>query len=345
MAVNKNELTRYHVLDRCLGNPAKKYFIEDLIEACNTQLLEIDPASGGIQRRQLLNDIRFMESPEGWSIPLNRLREGKRVYYRYSIQGYSIHNQPLNQAQIEQLRAAMQILVRFEGMPQFGWVQELMPKLEQNFLLEEDAPPIISFDSNQYLKGIEFLGSLFHHILYKHPLCISYHSFKHNAARDIVVHPYYLKQYNNRWFLLGFGQEYKTLITLALDRMVDIQQVSIDFRPNTQWNFEEHFEDIIGVTRYMDVDMEKIQLWFSPESAPYVLSKPLHGSQKVIAKSSEGIVISIEVIPNFELQNLILSFGERVKVLSPDSFRTIVLERISASYRLYHGTEAASLTS
>lgn len=336
MAVNKNALARYHVLDRCFGNPSKKYFIQDLIEACTKQLLEIDPNSSGIQRRQILSDIKFMEGPEGWNIPLARHREGKKIYYRYFKKDFSIHNQPLNQSQIEQIRAAMQILSRFEGMPQFGWVHELMPKLEQNFLLVKDTPAIISFDNNQYLKGIEHLGSLFNHILYHQTLYIAYHSFKYDSAKNITLHPYYLKQYNNRWFVLRFGEEYKTLITLALDRITGIETSELKFRLNTQWNFEEYFEDIIGVTRYNEAEIDKIHLWFSPSSAPYVLSKPLHGSQKVVSRSSEGLEVSIEVIPNFELQNLILSFGERVKVLQPEHFRKTIQERLmqaSAHYQ------------
>jgi predicted DNA-binding transcriptional regulator YafY len=198
MAVNKNAYTRYRVLDRCFSNPAKRYFIRDLIDACSNALLEIDPNSNGISRRQVEQDIRYLESAEGGSIPLVRRRDGKKIFYRYSDPNFSINNQPLNQVELEQIKSAMHILARFNGMPQFEWVNELAPKMEQTFLLEKNNQTIISFDNNRYLKGIEHLGKLFQSILYKLVLRIEYQSYKNETAKAYHIHPYYLKQYNNR---------------------------------------------------------------------------------------------------------------------------------------------------
>ena len=76
MATNKNALIRYKVLDKCFRNPGKRYYINDLIEECEIVLLDIDPGSNGISRRQIFEDIAFMESKEGWSIELDKLRDG-----------------------------------------------------------------------------------------------------------------------------------------------------------------------------------------------------------------------------------------------------------------------------
>ncbi len=80
MPTNKNATIRYHALDKCFRNPGRRYFWEDLTDACNQALRDFDPACEGIQRRQLLDDIRFMESEQGWSAPLERHKEGKRVF-------------------------------------------------------------------------------------------------------------------------------------------------------------------------------------------------------------------------------------------------------------------------
>ncbi|PWG78017.1 helix-turn-helix transcriptional regulator [Pararcticibacter amylolyticus] len=335
MAVNKNAQTRYHVLDKCFANPVKKYFIEDLLKCVNERLLEIDPDSRGIKRRQLLEDIRYMESSEGWSAPIDHIPDGKRVYYRYSDKNFSIDNQPLNQAEIEQLRDAMRLLTRFQGLPQFEWVHELGPKLEQAFLLENESAPIISFDSNSYLKGIELLAPLFHHILYKNPLCISYQSYKSDHARDFIIHPYYLKQYNNRWFLLGLNDALNKITILALDRILGISEEDIVFIPNTEYDFNEYFEDVIGVTIVEGSEPVTVVLQFPPRAAPYVLSKPLHGSQKRISNDESGLVVSLEVIPNFELESLILSFGETVKVLEPADLKERIKERLMEALKGY----------
>ncbi|WP_221391600.1 YafY family protein [Dyadobacter sp. NIV53] len=334
MAVNKNAQTRYRVLDKCFSNPVKKYFIQDLIEAIEKVLLEIDPDSNGIKRRQVEEDMKYMESAEGWEIPLDRLKDGKRKYFRYSDIHFSIDKQPLNQAELEQIKSAMHILSRFQGMPQFEWVHELSPKLEQAFLLEKNTETIISFDNNRYLTGIEYLGRLFHDILYKRPLSIQYQPYKLDKLTEYVIHPYYLKQYNNRWFLFGLHNDYKKITNLALDRIAGISQIEIPFIPNTICDFNEYFEDIIGVTKYEHVEVQKIILAFDKQIAPYILSKPLHESQKLVSHDEE-LIISIEVIPNYELESMILSFGDRVRVLAPEGFRNVIAERLKMGFDKY----------
>jgi hypothetical protein len=136
MSRNKNALIRYKILDKCFRNPGKKYFIEDLIRECEQVLLEIDPQSNGISRRQIFDDIAFMESSEGWNIELDKIRESRRIYYRYSDLSFSINNMPLNEVEIHQLKSALDILTQFKGMPQFEWIHELVPKLQQGIVYE-----------------------------------------------------------------------------------------------------------------------------------------------------------------------------------------------------------------
>ena len=118
MSVNKNALIRYQVLDRCFRNSGRMYFWEDLLEECNKALIDFDTNNNGIQRRQLFDDIRFMESEVGWAIPLARTRHGRKVYYRYEDLSFSISNQPLNDLEVEQIKSAVQIFSRFSGIPQ-----------------------------------------------------------------------------------------------------------------------------------------------------------------------------------------------------------------------------------
>lgn len=334
MATNKNANLRYHLLDKCLSNPVKKYFIQDLIDTCTERLLETNANSRGISRRQVLDDLKYMVSEEGYRAPIEHLKDGKKTYYRYSDKNFSIDQQPLNQADIEQIRSAMDILRRFEGMPQFAWVNELSPKLEQAFMMEQNVSPIIGFDNNAYLEGIAYLGKLFEYILYKQTLCITYQSYKSEQAQKFTIHPYYLKQYNNRWFLLGWNAALDRISNLALDRIKYIEEEAQPYRTNNI-DFEEYFDDIIGVTLTDGKEKEKVILRFFPSSAPYVLSKPLHHSQKRISYIDEVLTISIEVIPNYELESLILSFGERVEVLMPNIFKIKIAERLTLTKSIY----------
>jgi len=319
MPLNKNAILRYQVLDKCFRNTGRNYTIEDLLEEINDKLLYDNPKSKGIKRRQLFLDIKFMESEAGWSIDLKRKKQGKKWFYRYRDSNFSINNSPLKEIELEQIKSTLSILSRIKGVSQFKWIEETIPKLEQNLGLKGNSEKIIDFESNQYLKGVKYLGVLFNAILYKKPLRISYQSFKSTKANDSVIHPYFLKQYNNRWYLFGQIARFDTLSNRALDRIISIEELDEDFIENTKYNMDDYFEDIIGVNRGKNMEPELIELHFLPSKAPYILTKPLHGSQKQKTFDETGLNITIEVILNYELKSTLLSFGNEVRVISPKS--------------------------
>ena len=328
MATTKNPLIRYKILDKCFRNPYKRYFIDDLIEACNIVLMEIDPESKGISRRQILDDIAFMESSEGWNIDLQHLKDGRRVYFRYEDINYSINNMPLNEVEINQLQSAMQILNQFTGMPQFGWVNEMLPKLQQGISTTESQKQIISFDSNQYLKGIEYLSVLYNAISFKTVLDITYQDFKSETPYHIVLHQYYLKQYNNRWFLFGMNDENKnTHWNLALDRIEQIEPAPGKYKAD-KTNWEEYFDDVIGVTVPEDAPIEDVVLRFTGDTGKYIYNKPLHGSQKAKWLEQSLLDVTMKLKVNYELERLILSYAGNIEVLKPTALREKIFHKL-----------------
>jgi len=334
MSINKNALIRYQVLDRCFRNPGRMYFLEDLLEECNKALTDLDLDSKGIQRRQLFDDIRFMESEAGWSIPLSKIRYGRKVYYRYEDLSFSINNQPLNASEAEQIKSALRIISRFSGTPQFEWVNEMIPMLESKFGLIERKSEFISFESNIDLKGLHFLTPLFNAIVNERVLLVKYKDFRSSESYEITFHPYYLKQYNNRWFAFGLNSDNQVPIwNLALDRIESLSEISREYKQSeTDW--EEYFFDLVGVTRPEGVNLQEIVLMFTPEVAPYVITKPVHPSQKS-TNGPNGLEVKIKVIPNIELEGLILSFGEQVRVISPQDFKERIFQRLRSAGRLY----------
>ena len=329
MATNKNALVRYKILDNCFRNTGKRYFIGDLIDECEKVLLEIDPESNGISRRQIFEDIAFMESKEGWGIELNKLRDGKKVYYLYSDMTFSINKMPLNEVEINQLKAAVDILSQFKGMPQFDWVNELVPKLKQGIKSEETSTTIMEFDSNQYLKGIEHLGPLHNAIFYKKVLAIEYKPFENDDSFEIQIHPYFLKQYNNRWFLFGYNSENEKYDwNLAIDRIVTIKESNEKFHKNTKIDWHEYFEDVIGVTKPVDGIVQNVELNFRGKTGNYMETKPLHGSQKSKWIDKLTYQVKLQLIINYELERLILSYADSVSVVQPLSLKYTIKKRL-----------------
>lgn len=332
MSVNKNALIRYQALDKCFANWHKRHTIDSLLEYCNTAIYEYNK-SDGIQRRQLFEDIKFMESSQGWEIPLQRIREGNKVFYRYENEDFSINKQPINDWEAEKIKAALLVLSRFKGMPQFEWVNELILKLKNAFDLEENSSEIISFDSNEYLKNIHFIGDLFEAILYKKVLKLEYQTFTDATSKTFEFHPYYLKQHNNRWFVIGLYPRFENLTNFAIDRIINFETSAIDYIP-TSIDFNDYFDDYIGITKPKNA-VEKIVFNAPIYLKPYITTKPLHGSQKRVSESEKNYRFSIELAINFELENLILSYGETLEVIEPIHFREKIKIRLQKSFELY----------
>ncbi len=337
MATNKNAIVRYQALDRCFRNPGRRYTIDELVESCNVALLDLDPASSGVKRRQIFDDIKFMRDSQGFDAPIEAYKDGKKSYYHYSDTSFSITNQPLNEAEANQLREALLTLSRFKGLPQFEWIDEISARLESSFKLKSQAK-VIEFEENPYLYGQEYLGELYHAIVNQKVLTIHYKPFKSDHSCDYRVHPYYLKQYNNRWFLWGLNDRENRLINIALDRIIEIEGSTEKYIQNKEIDFEEFFEDIIGVSIPPSRETVKIDLKIDADLWPYIKTKPIHGSQRVMESNDKFTIIRLELIPNYELESIIFSHADRVEVLAPSDLRDQIMQRIKTLYEKYYGS-------
>ncbi len=325
MATNKHATIRYHTLDQCFSNFGRRYYIEDLVEACNDAIYEYTGTSEGVRKRQIFDDIKFMESEQGWLIPLERHKDARRVYYRYADKSFSIKKQTINESEANQLRETLSILNRFKGMPQFEWMEEWLVRIDSAFQLKNRLnTPIVGFEQNPYLKGLEFFSDLFNAIQYKRALNITYQGFKQEEPQDISIHPYYLKQYNSRWFLFAFNESTQTISNLALDRMIEVKETSIPYIENRDIDFEEYFDDVVGVTVKENTQPEKVILQVSTELLPYIESKPIHGSQKIKERNDDGALIELSLQLNYEFVSLIFSYGEAITVVEPNELKSTI---------------------
>ena len=322
MAQNKNAQIRYKALDKCFSNQFKRFYINDLIEYCSEVLKNHYLEDKGVSRRQILDDINFMRSEAGFDAPIESMKDGKKVYYRYSDPEFSILKSPLNPAELHSLQEAMETLSRINNLPGFDWVSSIQAKLNSGITQSQNQRQIISFEDNEFLKGIEFLNPLYQHILGNQCLDIQYKSFNAEQGKVFCISPYYLKQFNNRWFLFGHNHQLDKIQNLALDRILEIQVSKTAYEDCTV-NFQEYFEDIIGVTNDEMKDPVEIKIELSENIIPYIQSKPIHGSQKL-----KGNVLSIQVKLNYELESLILSYGENMSVVEPKELAIKIKERV-----------------
>ncbi len=328
MPTNKNAQIRYQALDKCLGNWGRRYYIEDLIEACNEALYIYNGSSNkdeGVKKRQVQEDLKFIESEEGYRMLIDAIQDGHKKYYRYHKRNASIKEQPINQEEINLIHDALTLLKRFEGVPQFEWLEDVENHLYSTSQLGDSAKSVVSFQNNPYLKGMNnFYKPLFDAIVNKRVVELKYQPFGKDE-RTIIVSPYHLKQYNNRWFLIAKRSDMdEYLSNYAIDRIISVTEISKPLEPlEDDFDFDDYFGDVVGVS-VTNNPVETVVLHVNEKVLGYIMTKPLHESQssKPIQVDDKHWEITLKVKDNYELHSLLRSYGDQIEVIKPEHLRT-----------------------
>lgn len=332
MATTKNALIREMIIDRCLSDFKRFYSTRDIMNLCNDALQE-EGAALVTSMNTIRTDIDTICNR--WKVGVQEIRVGRNRYYRYEQEGFSIYHSPLTEEELTQLSQTLLVLNRFQGLPQFEWVSELNARFKSTLMMNVETEEVIGFEENLDAKGKEHIAPLFDAIVHKQPLELTYQRFTSSAPRTYVVHPYYLKQHRNLWYLLCFYEHHRGITTFALDRIISFKPVQVAFCENRDICFADYFYKAVGVSIDNERPTEKVRLWVSARQYPYVETKPIHGTQRKISADDEGVVIEIDVQQNFELSQLLLSFGKDVEVISPESLRQRMATELAEALKRY----------
>jgi predicted DNA-binding transcriptional regulator YafY len=334
MPINKQALIRYKVIDQCLQNRRRKWTLEDLVEACSEALYEFEGIRKGISVRTVQLDIQNMRSEKlGYNAPIIVV---DKKYYTYEEKDFSITKIPLSKQDLGMLSEVVELLKQLKGLNYSEEMSGMIAKLEDKVIRQKKhGRSTIDFEKNELLRGLEFIQPLHKAILSETTLKIVYQSFKARAASEIVLYPYLLKEYRNRWFVIGTNKKNKTLMTLALDRIQEAHEMSsIPMQPAPE-GIENFYNDVIGVTKSQSQKSSTVVLKVANHHIQYLITKPLHSSQKILKKEEDGTIISIQVVLNYELEKEILGLGECIKVLAPRILSKHIKKRISEMIKLY----------
>jgi predicted DNA-binding transcriptional regulator YafY len=332
MPVDRQVLIRYRVLNRCFRNAHREFDINALLDAVNRELEKRDCQP--ISERTLRADIQRLQEPP-YNIELDEsLKSGKRRLYRYSDVSFSLPMVTLDDEEKEMLKKTIGMLSQYDDIPQYQWMLTLLSQIE-NGNGWEGGKRFVEFQNNADLVGIGHFQALLGAIINKQPLTISYKPFG-KPERSMNIHPYYLKQYNDRWFLVAQTEGFDDLSVLAIDRIDSIKTLHIPFIESNV-DMEDYFWDSVGVTVFPDRPIEEVRLRVDAKRYPYMATKPIHWSQTELKDEAteEYKVVRLKVRINNELESAILSFGDDVEVLAPESLRLKIGEKIERLVRKY----------
>lgn len=331
MPNTKNYSTRLRVLDQCLRS-GHAYSGKELTEFINRELeLRGEPII--TSRTTLMDDLLNIENEYHTNIV--RKKHGRQTTYQYEDPNFSIFSTELSEDDLLHLSQALNILQRFDGMPEADWVSELSARLNLCMSNHKEVRAAVGFESSMYNKGMEHFTPLFNAIRKKTTVELRYQSFRMAEPQTLIVHPYYLKQYNNRWFLFCCNGDHTNLSNYPLDRILSVKLAHVPYR-ETHIDFDEFFSDMIGVSRRNEQEPEDVVLRFPKDQYKYVATKPWHGSQKVVEENNSTITMQFHVVLNYELEQKILSFGQYVEVISPMTLRERIKDRLSQSLQQYN---------
>ncbi len=335
MPLNKDQLLRYKILNSCFKNTSRLYDINALVECCQKEIMDVYGKS--VSKRTVQNDIHTLQiSPYNVEFDEDLL---KRHYYRYADTSFNLEIvAELSKQEKTALRNTIELLRPLcddpdTATPLMQWMFMSLQRLESGKPLAEKSPCVV-FENNDALAGMGNFNFLLESIMNNQPVTLRYKTFRSNIAKNINVHPYYLKQYNGRWYLIATPDGYDNIATYALDRILTVGIWKEKFHP-CEIDIDKLFEDTIGVTISADIKVERVVLKIDAKRYPYVETKPFSEKQKIVKKDEDTVTIAFLAKPNFELMSEILSFGSDIEVLSPIKLREEIARQIKGLNKKY----------
>lgn len=192
----------------------------------------------------------------------------------------------------------------------------------------------MDFESDGSLRGYEMLEPLLHAIKNHRVIGFAYEKYKTSEHKAYVLQPLLLKEFQNRWYLVGVRDDIQMLRVFGVDRISELEIHNRTFKPKPGFNPLDMFRHTIGINT-TENKPEFIELSFSSVQGKYVKALPWHYSQKVTVDNANELRVELFVNPNLELKQRIMATGAEVKVLKPQWLVEDIKKHLKASLNRY----------
>lgn len=331
MPKNKSYDDRKQILNEMFRT--RPFPLQKLIERVSEKL------GKSVSKKTIQNDIRAIKKEAEEKGAALTCINGKYVYEPRNFNLYEVRVDP---AYVDKIRLAAAILKQIPGLDLHEDMKHIFEKLEMRAEYPTtDVQEYIQFDTRPQYTGAAYLDELLDAIRCQTVVSFNYQPFNHNSPMRITVHPYLLKEFNNRWFLIGLPQhmhikgEYE-LHKYGLERIQGkIVPERIGYVNDHALNAARAYKNVIGITTPKTSKVQEIKLRFTAIRARYIETNPLHPTQELIKQTVAHKTFSFQLMPNPELEALILSFGPDVEVLSPPKVRKDIKRAIDRMGKYY----------
>jgi predicted DNA-binding transcriptional regulator YafY len=332
MPLNKEATLRYHIIDECIRDKYHPYpTMEFLIEKLEDRLGKEFTVS------TIQKDIKAMKEDEELGY-LASIRFGRSVMgYYYEDPEYSIKKVPLHNDEIEALEFAASLIQQYKNTAISGTFSMAVEKVLTSLKVKrhsdvKNSMQIIFPERSQDFKGAEKIDFFINCIKEKIAISFVHYSYHEQRYEKHNVHPYFLKEHRNKWYLIGYSEMRNKLRIFGLDRIDDIEVLADEFHIMPELDPETIFKDSIGVFISDTGKPQNIKLEFTRNVAGFIKAQPLHESQEILKQYDDGgIIVKLKVHTCPELKQLLLSYGADVYVIEPNSLRKTIEQDLEKS--------------
>jgi predicted DNA-binding transcriptional regulator YafY len=336
MIASNKAILRYRIIDRCIRSTVKPFPTkEELRSACEEELF------GSVDGKHICDstiekDLYALRMEHDAPIKFSKSKGG----YYYSNPNYSIDEIPLNDKDVEAIKMAANILDQFKNAAIFKQFNYAIGKIldRVNVVSTDEGSNVdkyVQFETMPSTKGSEYLEPILDAIKGKKKIQFLYQSFSDTESKLRRVHPYLLKEYRHRWYLICKNELKEKVQTFGLDRISELSTLEEKFTIDNQFDPNLFFSHSIGITAN-NGNPEKIVFQTDELLSKYLLSQPLHESQEYLGGKKNKHQFSLFLLPSYELKMILLGHGSALKVLEPQSLCNeikLTLKEMAKNYK------------
>lgn len=332
MPAHKSKNFRFRIIDECLQNTNRTWTLENLINEVSLKLTDEFNVEK-VSKRSIQYDIALMREkpPVGYSAPIVCV-EGK---YSYSVPGFSIQNCQLSKPDIDNLTEVVNTLKQYKNYAHLGDVLKIIEKIEAIIAINPGpTDEVVAFETTDKLvKGITWLKQIFDAVVQKRVIELTIRDTGDQISH-LVIHPYFLKEYNNEWYLYGIAEPKHDLVVIPVQKIAAISPQIVTFIENDMY-LPEYFKSLIGINPGESSKPTLVTLKVTQKLLSEFISNPIHETQEIVDLGDDGAMVNIKVIVNKDLLELILKYGSLIKVEAPDKLRKTIINELKSAHESY----------